>query len=121
MSRWARVARVPHKISPTHHADLEQWAHKKQGNLLGITFDSKMQGHNQIQNAINKQSGIKVQSTFSEKFKWKKQLLDLNTSNWFLGNQVLTSKLLSSLKSSYSRIHRHTVWYLQVSCAHFKD
>ena len=56
---------------------------KKQMNVLGITFDSKLQWHNQIQNSIQKSKRALGAINIIRKFFSKEQLLTIITSNFY--------------------------------------
>ena len=56
---------------------------KKQMNVLGITFDSKLQWHNQIQNSIQKSKRALGAINIIKKFFSKEQLLTIITSNFY--------------------------------------
>ena len=56
---------------------------KKQMNVLGITFDSKLQWHNQIQNSIQKSKRALGAINIIRNFFSKEQLLTIITSNFY--------------------------------------
>ena len=56
---------------------------KNHMNVLGVTFDSKMQWHHQIQNTINKAKTALNAIKLIRKYFNKNQLLDIITSNYY--------------------------------------